>query len=98
MYFFFLITKLHLVFLTLWGTGADMLVWNPSAQVLKRQPELLGLLGTLPGLNYYYYIYEFALVSIYVTKLPLEGFKGGLGNAKPRQSVLVHFSSRLNSE
>ena len=98
MYFFFLITKLHLVFLTLWGTGADMLVWNPSVQVLKRQPEFLGLLGTLPGLNYYYYIYEFALVSIYVTKLPLEGFKGGLGNAKPRQSVLVHFSSRLNSE
>ena len=46
--------------LTLWGTGAEMLVWNPSVQVLKRQPELLGLLGTLPGLNYYYYIYEFA--------------------------------------
>ena len=48
MYFFFLITKLHLVFLTLWGTGAEMLVWNPSVQVLKRQPELLGLLGILP--------------------------------------------------
>jgi hypothetical protein len=80
-YFFFLFNKLHLVLLTLWVLVPSCLelVWNLSVQVLKRQPDLLGLFWTLPGLNC---IYEFALVSIYLTKLLLGRFKGPRGTGE----------------
>jgi len=86
--FFFLFTKLHLVFLSLWGTGAEMLrACMESFRASSETPTWTpGVARDITGLNYY--ICEFALVSIYLTKLLLEGFKGGWETQSPASRSL----------